>query len=98
MILCTKSMQIEFFSLSSLFFHLVHFFHFFHIFRNNFLTQKTLALKFHDFFLSHLGAHFKTLFAKIGGTVPKLRNFLHSMHVGPKKAQNCDFVYKINAN
>ena len=33
----------------------------------------------------------------IGGTVPKLRNFLH-MHVGPKKAQNCDFVYKINAN
>ena len=20
------------------------------------------------------------------------------MHVGPKKAQNCDFVYKINAN
>ena len=32
-----------------------------------------------------------------GGTVLKLRNFLY-MHVGPKMAPKCDFVYKINAN
>ena len=32
-----------------------------------------------------------------GGTVPKLRNIVY-MHVGPKMAPKCDFVYKINAN
>ena len=32
-----------------------------------------------------------------GGTVLKLGNFLY-MHVGPKMAPKCDFVYKINAN
>ena len=31
------------------------------------------------------------------GTVPKLRNIVY-MHVGPKMAPKCDFVYKINAN
>ena len=29
--------------------------------------------------------------------VLNLRNFLY-MHVGPKMARKCDFVYKINAN
>ena len=31
------------------------------------------------------------------GTVPKLRNIVY-MHVRPKMAPKCDFVYKINAN
>ena len=38
-------------------------------------------------------AHFDTKFV----TVPKLRNIVY-MHVGPKMAPKCDFVYKINAN
>ena len=42
-------------------------------------------------------AHFDTIFVMPGGTVLKLRNFLY-MHVGPKMAPKCDFVYKINAN
>ena len=42
-------------------------------------------------------AHFDTKFVTPGGTVLKLRNFLY-MHVGPKMAPKCDFVYKINAN
>ena len=42
-------------------------------------------------------AHFDPKFVTPGGTVLKLRNFLY-MHVGPKMAQKCDFVYKINAN
>ena len=42
-------------------------------------------------------AHFDTKFVMPGGTVLKLRNFLY-MHVGPKMAPKCDFVYKINAN
>ena len=42
-------------------------------------------------------AHFDTKFLTLGGTVLKLRNFLY-MHVGPKMAPKCDFVYKINAN
>ena len=42
-------------------------------------------------------AHFDTKFVMPGGTVLKLRNFLY-MHVGPKMALICDFVYKINAN
>ena len=41
--------------------------------------------------------HFDTKFVTPGGTVLKLRNFLY-MHVGPKMAPKCDFVYKINAN
>ena len=53
--------------------------------------------------------HFMTFFFQVsrtfwhqicdarGGTVLKLRNFLY-MHVGPKMAPKCDFVYKINAN
>ena len=42
-------------------------------------------------------AHFDTKFVTAGGTVPKLRNIVY-MHVGPKMAPKCDFVYKINAN
>ena len=42
-------------------------------------------------------AHFDTKFVTPGGTVLKLLNFLY-MHVGPKMAPKCDFVYKINAN
>ena len=42
-------------------------------------------------------AHFDTKFMTPGGTVLKLRNFLY-MHVRPKMAPKCDFVYKINAN
>ena len=42
-------------------------------------------------------AHFDTKFVTPGGTVLKLRKFLY-MHVGPKMAPKCDFVYKINAN
>ena len=42
-------------------------------------------------------AHFDTEFVTPGDTVLKLRNFLY-MHVGPKMAPKCDFVYKINAN
>ena len=42
-------------------------------------------------------AHFDTKFVTPKGTVRKLRNFLY-MHVGPKMAPKCDFVYKINAN
>ena len=42
-------------------------------------------------------AHFDTKFVTPGGTVLKLRNFLY-MHIGPKMAPKCDFVYKINAN
>ena len=42
-------------------------------------------------------AHFDTKFVMAGGTVPKLRNIVY-MHVGPKMAPKCDFVYKINAN
>ena len=52
--------------------------------------------------------HFTTFFFQVSrtfwhqicdtrGTVLKLRNFLY-MHVGPKMAPKCDFVYKINAN
>ena len=41
-------------------------------------------------------AHFDTKFVTPGGTDLKLRNFLY-MHVGPKMAPKCDFVYKINA-
>ena len=42
-------------------------------------------------------AHFDTKFVTAGGTVPKLRNIVY-MHVEPKMAPKCDFVYKINAN
>ena len=42
-------------------------------------------------------AHFDTKFVTPGGTVLNVRNFLY-MHVGPKMARKCDFVYKINAN
>ena len=42
-------------------------------------------------------AHFDTKFVTAGGTVPRLRNIVY-MHVGPKMAPKCDFVYKINAN
>ena len=42
-------------------------------------------------------AHFDTKFVTAGGTVLKLRNIVY-MHVGPKMAPKCDFVYKINAN
>ena len=42
-------------------------------------------------------AHFDTKFVTAGGTVPQLRNIVY-MHVGPKMAPKCDFVYKINAN
>ena len=42
-------------------------------------------------------AQFDTTFAMAGGTVPKLRNIVY-MHVGPKMASKCDFVYTINAN
>ena len=42
-------------------------------------------------------AHFDTKFVTAGGTIPKLRNIVY-MHVGPKMAPKCDFVYKINAN
>ena len=42
-------------------------------------------------------AHFDTKFVTPGGTVLKLRNFLY-MHVGPKMAPKCDFLYKINGN
>ena len=42
-------------------------------------------------------AHFDTKFVTPRGTVLKLRNFLY-MHVRPKMAPKCDFVYKINAN
>ena len=42
-------------------------------------------------------AHFDTKFVTAGGTVPKLHNIVY-MHVGPKMAPKCDFVYKINAN
>ena len=42
-------------------------------------------------------AHFDTKFVTTRGTVPKLRNIVY-MHVGPKMAPKCDFVYKINAN
>ena len=42
-------------------------------------------------------AHFDTKFVTAGGTVPKLRNIVY-MHVGPKMALKCDFVYKFNAN
>ena len=44
--------------------------------------------------------HFDTKFVTPGGTVSKLRNCLYKnyMHVGPKMAPKCDFVYKINAN
>ena len=38
---------------------------------------------------------FDTKFVMPGGTVLKLHNFLY-MHVGPKMAPKCDFVYKIN--
>ena len=52
--------------------------------------------------------HFMTIFFRVsrtfwhqfvtaGGTVPELRNIVY-MHVGPKMAPKCDFVYKINAN
>ena len=42
-------------------------------------------------------AHFDTKFVTAEGMVPKLRNIVY-MHVGPKMAPKCDFVYKINAN
>ena len=42
-------------------------------------------------------AHFDTKFVTAGDTVLKLRNIVY-MHVGPKMAPKCDFVYKINAN
>ena len=52
--------------------------------------------------------HFMTIFFRVPrtfwhqicdarGTVLQLRNFLY-IHVGPKMAPKCDFVYKINAN
>ena len=53
------------------------------------LTATLFSFEFH--------AHFDTKFVTPGGTVLKLRNFLY-MHVGPKMAPKCDFVYKINAN
>ena len=58
---------------------------------------KPLAATLYDFFLSSFPAHFDTKFVTPGRTVLKLRNFLY-MHVGPKMAPKCDFVYKINAN
>ena len=60
-------------------------------------TRKALAATLYDFFLLKFPAHFDTKFVTPGGTVLKLRNFLY-MHVGPKMAPKCDFVYKINAN
>ena len=60
-------------------------------------TRKALAATLHDFFFFKFPAHFDTKFVTPGGTVLKLRNFLY-MHVGPKMAPKCDFVYKINAN
>ena len=60
-------------------------------------TRKALAATLYDFFSFEFPAHFDTKFVTPGGTVLKLRNFLY-MHVGPKMAPKCDFVYKINAN
>ena len=44
-------------------------------------------------FFSEFPTHFDTKFVTLGGTVPKLGNFLY-MHVGPKKAQECDLCTK----
>ena len=59
-------------------------------------TRKALAATLYDFFLSNF-PHILTPICDARGTVLKLRNFLY-MHVGPKMAPKCDFVYKINAN
>ena len=67
------------------------------ILRDYSATRKDLATTLYDNFSFKFTAQFDTKFVMPGGTVPKLRNFLY-MHVGPKKAQECDFVYKINAN
>ena len=60
-------------------------------------THKALAATLYDNFFLEFPAHFDTKFVTPRGTVPKLRNFLY-MHVGPKMAPKCEFVYKINAN
>ena len=66
-----------------------------------FLTVRLYHSKFRTLlswlFSFKFPAHFDTKFVTPGGTVLKLRNFLY-MHVGPKMAPKCDFVYKINAN
>ena len=51
--------------------------------------RKALAAILYDNFLSS--------FPHILCTIPKLRNIVY-MHVGPKMAPKCDFVYKFNAN
>ena len=68
-----------------------------HIVRLLGTTREALAAPLYDNF--HLSfSHILTPYLwRPGGTVPKLRNIVY-MHVGPKMAPKCDFVYKINAN
>ena len=66
------------------------------ILRDYSATRKALAATLWLFSFK-FPAHFDTKFVTPGGTVLKLRNLLY-MHVGPKMAPKCDFVYKINAN
>ena len=60
-------------------------------------TRKALTATLYDFFLSSFPHILTPKIVTPGGTVLKLRNFLY-MHVGPKMAPKCDFVYQINAN
>ena len=59
--------------------------------------REALAATLYDNFLSSFPHIFDTIFVTAGGTVAKLRNIVY-MHVGPKMAPKCNFVYKINAN
>ena len=60
-------------------------------------TREALTATLHDNFLSSFPHILTPKFVTAGGTVPKLCNIVY-MHVGPKMAPKCDFVYKINAN
>ena len=60
-------------------------------------TREALTATLYDNFLSSFPHNWHQICVMAGGTVPKLCNIVY-MHVGPKMAPKCDFVYKINAN
>ena len=60
-------------------------------------TREALAATLYDNFLSSFLHILTPNLWRPGGTVPKLCNIVY-MHVRPKMAPKCDFVYKINAN